>query len=141
MPTAGIVNSSKVKIWTGSSTPVAVACLTDASFSISAEMRDTSCKDTDQFGAVLPGKISATLSGSGLWAFDAASGANANVLHAAILASTQISWVFGTGVTGDPKYSGVGYLTSLELGSPGSFDNCTYSFEIQVSGAWTQTTY
>jgi Phage tail tube protein len=135
MPTTGIVNSSLLKIRTGA-TPVAMACLTDASFSASADMRDTSCKDTNAYSTMLPGKKSATLSGSGLWAFDAGATANAKVMHDALKAGTLITWSMSTGVTGDPDINGTGYVTSFEGASPGSFDNCTYSFELAVYGEW-----
>jgi hypothetical protein len=118
-----------------------MACLTDANFSISAEMRDTTCKETDGYAARLPSMRSATLSGSGLWAFDSASASNPAVIETAILNRTALTWTFGTGVTGDPKRAGTGYATKLELASPGFEENATYSFEISVTGAWTTTTY
>lgn len=135
MPTTGVPNSSFLKLRIGA-TPVALACLTDASFSAQADQRDTSCKDTGSYMTSEPGKKSATLSVSGLWRFDAGSTSNAKVLHDALKADTLLTWSFSTGVSGDPDINGTGYVTSFEANSPGSFENTTYSAELQVYGEW-----
>lgn len=140
MPTAGIVLTNKIKLLIGS-TPVAMACLTQVSFDASAAMRDTSCFETDAYGAVLPSKKEAKISASGLWAFDAAVGGNAKVMHDAIINDTPLTFSFGTGVTGDPKISGTAFCSSFKADASGLFENCTYSIELMVSGAWTWTTF
>jgi hypothetical protein len=51
------------------------------------------------------------------------------------------TWIAGTGVSGDPKLSGEGYFTSLEVGSPDQENNCTWSCTLQGNGQWYEGTF
>jgi hypothetical protein len=48
--------------------------------------------------------------------------------------------VFQTGTTGDAKYSGSGYVSSLQIQSSGNDEAVTFSAEFQGTGALTQAT-
>lgn len=132
--------SNDLKIWVGG-TPVAFACLTQTSFEATRDMRDTSCFDSNQYAAVLPSKASAKLSGAGLWDFAAGATSNGLLGHTNLKAGTEVDWEFGTSETGEPRFSGTGYFTSWKAEASGNFENVTYSFEIMVTGEWTQDLY
>lgn len=48
--------------------------------------------------------------------------------------------VFQTGVTGDKKYSGTTYVSSLALNSSGNDEAVTFDFELQGTGALAEAT-
>lgn len=140
MPTTGNPNSTLVKIRIGA-TPVAIAKLTDASLSVNGDMRDVSSKDSPGWKEILPGQNSFSLSGGGLVDYGAAAGANHSALLAAITGKSVLKWEFGSGVTGDPKYSGDCYVTQWESASPSQEDNTTFQFSLEGTGALTVGTY
>lgn len=138
MATTGTVNSKLLKIYyeVPPTTEVAITCQTNAEFSINNEVFDVTCKDSGQWREVIPGQSTATLSGELLVAYDSANGHD-EILDD-IIAQTKIGWVFGTGVTGDTRLSGLGYFTSASVSAPGQNEGVTMSFEITVTGAVTK---
>lgn len=116
----------------------AITCQTDASISMSTNMFETTCKDSAANSAFLPGSKSWTASGSGNLAFDAIYGAEE--LFAAWDAQTSMSIVFQTAVTGDKKYSGSAYITSLNINSSGNDEAVTFDYELQGTGALAEAT-
>lgn len=116
----------------------AITCQTDASISMSTNMFETTCKDSAANSAFLPGSKSWTASGSGSLAFDATYGAEE--LFAAWDAQTSMSIVFQTAVTGDKKYSGSAYITSLNINSSGNDEAVTFDYELQGTGALAEAT-
>lgn len=116
----------------------AITCQTDASISMSTNMFETTCKDSAANSAFLPGSKSWTASGSGNLAFDATYGAEE--LFAAWDAQTSMSIVFQTAVTGDKKYSGSAYITSLNINSSGNDEAVTFDYELQGTGALAEAT-
>ena len=132
MATTGTVNSRIMKIYTGSAPGTAITCLTDASISMSTEMRDVTCKDSDGWNDALPARRSWTMSAEGNFAYDAANGARE--LWEAWNNQTNLTLAFKTSESGDYSYTGSGYLTSLEFSAPGTDENVTFSFELEGVG-------
>ena len=136
--TVGTVLAKSMKLYIGTSTPVAVTCQVDASISMSTNMIQTSCKDSGADGAYLPGEKSWTASGSGNFAFDATYGESQ--LFAAWKDQTVVAVVFQNTVVGDKKYSGNTYITSLSFNSSGNDEAVTFDFELQGTGALVEAT-
>lgn len=127
MATAGNVNSSAMKIYTGG-TPAAITCLVDTELNMNMEMRDITCKDDAENVNKLPGLTSWDMSFSGMLAFDATNGFSA--LFTIWKNRTQTAVVWQNAVTGDKKYSGNAYLTNLKGSAQGTNQSTTFS------GAW-----
>lgn len=140
MATTGNPNSTLVKIWTGA-TPVALAKLTDASLAVNGATRDITTKDSSGWMEKLPAIKSWSMKGSALVAYDAGATSNTALLLTALTAGTAVTVTFGTGVTGDPKYSGSAYVTSWDSASPGFEANTAVSFNLEGTGALTVGTY
>lgn len=141
MATTGTVNTKLLKIFyeVPPATEVAITCQTNAEFSINNEVFDVTCKDSGQWREVIPGQSTATLSGELFVAYDSANGHD-EILDD-LIAQTKIGWVFGTGVQGDTRLSGLGYFTSASISAPGQNEGVTMSFEITVTGAVTKGTF
>lgn len=135
MATTGTVNSTIMKVWVGGT---AITCLTDATISFTMEPRDTTCKDSNSYTNVLPGKKSWEVGGSANFAYDAANGFA--VLFAAYLAGTKLAVAWGSSVTGDVQYGGDAYLTSLSGNASGSDENTTFDFTLMGVDAPEGTT-
>ena len=137
MATTGVVNSTLMVIKVGSST---VACLTDASLSMTQESRDTTCKDSSSWTNVLAAKRSWEVSGTGLFAYDATYGGKdlATLFIGGQSTLSTIKW--GTTVSGDTIYSGTALLTSLSLNGAGTDENTTFEFTFQGVGALAAST-
>lgn len=140
MATAGVINSRLLRVYVGS-TPVAVACATDAQITFSSELRDTTCKDTGGWRDILPGLKSAQVTTSGLYKDDDAPTDGGFVdLYDDWDASTQVTLRMSTEVTGDTFWSMPAYITNLELNSSGVDENVTYSATFEVAGTITKDT-
>lgn len=140
MPTTGIINSTAMAVYvnTTGTTYVKIAYSTDASISISSSLRDITTKDSFAWREVLPGLRSATISISALYEMQAATqGVHATTkpLWGALDGRTSLTVRFMTAVTGDQYFTVTGYISSLELNSPGLEDNGTYSCTIEATGA------
>lgn len=133
MATTGTVLAKNMKLYIGST---AITCQVDASLSMSTNMFETTCKDSAANSAFLPGTKSWTVSGSGNFAFDATLGfASTGGLFEYWDDQTSASLVFQTAVSGDKKYSGTAYISSLTLNSSGNDEAVTFEFEFQGTGA------
>lgn len=135
MATTGTVLAKNMKIYIGSS---AIDCQVNANISLSTNMFQTTCKDSASNEEFLPGNKSWTISGSGNLKFDATTGWSQ--LFSAWTGATSTALVFQTSVTGDKKYSGSGYISSLSLTSNGNDEAVTFDFEFQGTGALTEAT-
>jgi TP901-1 family phage major tail protein len=140
MPTLKPINSSLLTVWTSANgtTWTAIAECNDASISFSHATRDVTTKSSGGFKATLEGLREASISGSGLYAYDSVNGPD--TLFTTYLNRTQVWIRLSTEVTGDKTYKAQAYITSLELASPSSEDTATYSVEFEVTGAFTQET-
>lgn len=138
MPTNGKFDARLLKIYTGGS-PVAITHQTNASLSCSADMIDVTTKDSGGDRELLPGTRSWTMSGEAMLAYDAAN--NYSALFAAWKNGTALTVVIQTGVTGDKKYSGSGYLSSLEQTASGAGgDAVSFSYTLEGTGGLTEAT-
>jgi len=135
MATAGTILAKNMKIYIGSA---AIDCQVNASMSLSTATFETTCKDSAANSEFLPGVKSWTISGSGNLKFDATT--NWSVLFAAWTNRTSTALVFQTAVSGDKKYSGNAYITSLSLTSNGNDEAVTFDFEFQGTGALAEGT-
>lgn len=136
-----VLNSKMLKIYydDDGGTPAAITCLTDAELTINNEVFDVTCKDSGQWRDVIPAQSTATLSGTFYVDYAAANGHDE--IATDTIAQELIDWEFGTGTTGDTKFSGGGYFTSFSVSSSGTNEGVSGSFEITVTGAVTQGTY
>jgi hypothetical protein len=129
------VLAKNMKLYTGA-TPAAITCQVDASISTSTNMFETTCKDSSAVSEFLPGAKSWTASVTGNVDFAATNGVEE--LFTAWTNQTSVALVFQTGTTGDSKYSGSGYVSSLQIQSSGNDEAVTFSAEFQGTGALTQ---
>jgi len=129
------VLAKNMKLYTGA-TPAAITCQVDASISTSTNMFETTCKDSSAVSEFLPGAKSWTASVTGNVDFAATNGVEE--LFTAWTNQTSVALVFQTGTVGDAKYSGSGYVSSLQIQSSGNDEAVTFSAEFQGTGALTQ---
>lgn len=101
-------------------------------------MRDVTTKDSDDWKEQRPTIKEYTIPFTGLASKDAAQGFEE--AFALLDAGTLCTWSWGTGVTGEPKWSGSGYLGSLNFKAPHD-GNVEFDGEIQGSGAATKGTF
>lgn len=143
MATTNVTNSTLFVFKAGSAGSVQVSHLTDFTISDSMEPRDITTKDSGGHRYLLEGLRSYELSIAGLVAFDATLGVytSSTGIRTILQARTVQTWIAGTGVSGDPKLSGDGYWTSLEVSSPDSEANCTFSATLQGTGQYYQGTF
>ena len=137
--TTGIINSSSIRVFTGTTqgAEVVVDNVTECSISMSTDMRDITTKTSGGWRELLPGLKSASLSLSGLFAEDAANGYNqlvANQIAGELLYIEFTNTGTGsTGNAGDEQFTVSGYITSLEQ-SAGVEDNVGFSLSVEVTG-------
>lgn len=132
--TAGIVNAKILTIYKNvSGVQTAIACATSASISFEKEMRETTCKESGDYRTYLPSFMNATMSFSGLFAYDATN-YSAEDIYTDLAAGTSITVRFSTENTGDIYWSASGYVTSLSIESGQNGENVTYSGSIQLTG-------
>ena len=120
MATTGTVEGNLVGVYINSSL---IACATNASLSISNDMIDVTCKDSDGARAVLPGVQNIQISVEGLTAYN--NHGRSELIDAAI-DKTELTLKFGSGVSGDPYVQVDGYISSFEE-SAGVNDVTTFS--------------
>jgi predicted secreted protein len=143
MATTGVVNTTLFTFRAGASGGTVVSNQNDFSISFTHEPRDTTTKDSGGYRTLLEGLRSYEVSVSGLLAFNDSLSVFTSTtgLNAVLKARTMQTWIAGTGVSGDPKLSGEGYFTSLEVGSPDQENNCTWSCTLQGNGQWYEGTF
>ena len=112
-------------------------------FTVNHEPRDITTKDSGGWRELLEGLRSYEISFAGLIKFDATLGVFTTTtgVEAVLRGRTQQTWIMGTGVSGDPKLSGDGYFTSLEIGSPDQESNLTFSCNLQGTGQYYVGTF
>ena len=137
--TTGIINSSSIRVFTGttSGAEVVVDNVTECSISMSTDMRDITTKTSGGWRELLPGLKSASLSLSGLFAEDSTNGYNQLVDNQIAGELLYIEFTnTGAGVVGnqgDEQFTVSGYITSLEQ-SAGVEDNVGFSLSVEVTG-------
>lgn len=135
--TVGVVNTNLMRISTGA-TPTSITCQTNAELKVTNGTRQTVCKEIGQWDSYLYATSNWTMSGEALFSYDATNGGVAIFDIAA--GQTTIALVYGSGVTGDVKWSGTALVTEWTLSSQGTNENVTYSYTLQGTGALTKGT-
>ena len=138
MATTGKINTTLLRIYTGTAPGTAITHSTDASLTFSMATRDATTKDSAGWEEVLEGLRSWEMSGTAMLAWDAANGVDE--LSTIAIARTATTIRFSTNVTGDTVWSGSGYITSLEKASPGQEETANYSFTFKGTAVLTQAT-
>lgn len=139
----GILNGTEIKIYVNGTL---VAYATSGSLSVSMDTRETTGLYSQAWKTIVEGDRSWSVDLDGMYAWETDGGAspkNADWLFKNHLKSRTIfSIVFGTrdNQSGDVKYSGQAFLTSLSM-SGGIEDSATFSASFEGNGELTQTEY
>ena len=142
MATDGVINGTKFGVYVAGTK---VAYATSASISMNHNLRDTSTKDSGGWRDQLEGQRDWEVSVEGMLIFTnldgtAVTGLTANELYSSyIYARTQFELKFSTEVTGDIKWSGQAFLTSLSADTPNE-DSSTWSGSFSGTGELVQAT-
>lgn len=140
MATTGPVNGTLISIYkdvSGSLKKIANA--TSHSFDVSKDMIDVTSKDSAGAKEFIAGEYGYTLNVEAIFEDDASVGATQQSfkdLATDLLAGTLLTIVISTNVTGDEKYTGTAFFTSLSLTAPNN-DKATWTGTLQGSGALT----
>ena len=140
MATTGPVNGTLISIYkdvSGSLKKIANA--TSHSFDVSKDMIDVTSKDSAGAKEFIAGEYGYTLNVEAIFEDDASVGATQQSfkdLATDLLAGTLLTIVISTNVTGDEKYTGTAFFTSLSLSAPNN-DKATWTGTLQGSGALT----
>ena len=119
---------------------VTLACATDATMSLSTELRDTTCKDTGGWRDLLSGLKSGSFSTTGLFIdTDAPADAGFTDLFTAWNTGDPVDMEFTTNVTGDTVWSCSVIITQLEMNAPGVNQNVTWSATFEIAGTVTMS--
>lgn len=137
--TAGIINSSNIRVFLGTTndSEVVIDHVTECSISMTTDMRDITTKTSAGYRELLPGLKSASMSVSGLFAENATNGYNQLIDHQ--LAGDKLFVIFtntGGGAVanqGDEQFDIEGFISSLEQ-TAGVEDNVGFSMTIEVTG-------
>ena len=142
MATNGVINGTKFGVY-AAGTKIAYA--TSASISMNHNLRDTSTKDSSGWRDQLEAQRDWEVSVEGMLIFvDGSGGAIANLtmneLYSTYIATrTEFTLMFSTEESGDIKWSGQAFLTSLSADTPNE-DSSTWSGSFSGTGALTQAT-
>lgn len=112
-------------------------CISTQSLDFTADMIDTTCKDTGSFKTFEPGEKSGTLTAELLYNYSAPEG----VVTAFDdwKAGTQVSWKYGNFETGEGYFYGEGFVESISMSAPKN-DVATATVTIQITGEPGTTT-
>lgn len=140
MATDGVINGTKFAVYAGTTK---VAYATSASITMNHNLRDTSTKDSGGWRDQLEGQRDWEVSVEGMLIFtnldgSAITGLTMNELYTAYIATRDsFTLKFSTEVSGDIKWSGTAFLTSLSADTPNE-DSSTWSGSFSGSGSLTQ---
>ena len=138
MATTGVINTTLLRVYVGS---VAYACAVDAALSFTRDLRDATCKDSGSWRDILPGRMSGTVTLTGLYKdTDAPTDGGAIDIYDDFVAGTNVTILYSTEVSGDTYWSCPAYITAWGLSSSGSEDNVTYDATFELTGAATKGT-
>lgn len=142
MATNGVINGTKFGVY-AAGTKIAYA--TAASISMNHNLRDTSTKDSGGWKDQLEGQRDWECSVEGMVIFvDSSGGAIAGLTmnelyNTYIETRTEFELIFETTVTGDVKWTGNAFMSSLSADTPNE-DSSTWSASFSGTGALTQGT-
>lgn len=121
------------------STTTQIINLLGNSISLTTDTREVTTKDSGTYKEHLPTRNDATIDFEGLYTTTATAAGFEDLLGWKE-AGSLVYWELGTGVTGSPKWTGTGYITSLDVDAPDG-DNVTFSGSIQSTGTITVGSY
>ena len=136
MATSGVFNGTLLSVQIGGSK---LFNSTSASMSLSMDAPEATTKDSGGFQEVIAGVKSGEISFDGLVAYDSVSGIQIGDVADDLLAGTEVTWEFSTDVTGDNKYTGSGYISSVEITAEAE-SPVSYSGTIITTGSITKGT-
>lgn len=136
MATSGVFNGTLLSVQIGGSK---LFNSTSASMSLSMDAPEATTKDSGGFQEVIAGVKSGEISFDGLVAYDTVSGIQIGDVADDLLAGTEVTWEFSTDVTGDNKYTGSGYISSVEITAEAE-SPVSYSGTIITTGSITKGT-
>lgn len=117
---------------------VKVTHSTNATLSISQDVRDVTTKDVSRWKSNLEGLASWEISGEFFYAEDATEGFTHS--FADLNTGTAVTAMYSTGVSGDKTYSGSAYITSMSRTAGTDSDTETWSITLTGAGTLTEGT-
>jgi len=141
MATTGVINGTNFAVY-AAGTKIAYA--TSASITMNHNLRDTSTKDSSGWRDQLEGQRDWEVSVEGMLIFAESGGAIAGLtmdeLYTTYIATRDsFELKFSTEETGDIKWTGDAFMTSLAADTPNE-DSSTWSGSFSGTGALTQAT-
>ena len=134
MATSGSFNGTQMLLYIDG---VAVGAATSHTLNVNAEMIDATTKSSAGWKDVLPGLRDWSMDTENLVQFDATEGIDES--FADLGARTQVVLKFSTEVTGDSRWTGSAYVTSISINAPME-DVVSYSMSFAGDGALTLET-
>lgn len=140
MATSGIVNGTKFGVYNGA---VLIAYATSGSVSINHSARETSNKESAGWKEIMEGQRDWEISCEGMVAFltlagAAVSGTTMDELFTTNIATrTPLTIAFESSETGDYKWSGSCYVSSISMDAPNE-ESTTYSCSFTGTSVLTQ---
>lgn len=128
-------NSTKFKLLIGT-TPVAIACQTDTSFSVQRDMVETSCKDFNGFRTYRPGAKGASANVEGIVQTPAGTTDPATLLNS-LLNGDLLTVEVSSDEAGVPGLSGSAYVENYEQTGSGIEGMVTFSGTLRFSGSFS----
>lgn len=141
MATNGVINGTMFGVYVAGTK---IGYATSASISMNHNLRDTSTKDSAGWRDQMEGQRDWEVSTEGMVIFTTSGGAIADLtmdeLYSTYIATrTEFELVFQTAVSGDIKWTGQAWMTSLSADTPNE-DSSTWSASFSGTGALTQAT-
>jgi predicted secreted protein len=134
MATTGIVNGTLLTIEVDGDK---LLNSTSASLSLTLDTPEATTKDSGGFQDLIAGVKSGEISFEGLLAYDSGSGVQIGDISGELISGTSVTWEFSTDVSGDDKYSGNGFISSIEITADMEAP-VSYSGTIVTTGTITQ---
>ena len=146
MATSGVINGTKFGIYDASSgSAVLVAYATSGSISINQSVRETSNKESGGWKEVMEGQRDWEVSVEGMVALKTLAGAAVagstvdEIFTAYIATRGTFDISFESSESGDKKWSGKGYISSISMDAPNE-ESTTYSCSFVGTSTLTQAT-
>lgn len=134
MATTGIFNGSLLSVKVSGSK---LLNSTSCSLSLSVDTPEATTKDSGGFQELIAGVKSGEITFEGLVAYDSGSGVQIGDISDELIAGTKVTWEFSTDVSGDDRYSGEGFISSIEI-TADMESPVSYSGTIVTTGTITQ---
>lgn len=131
--TTGKINGTLILVDAEGTT---IGCSTNATFNMTNERLETTCKDDNGAKTYTAGSQDWNLSVEGISIFETPS--NISTILAAVKGQTIITWTWGTGNADDPTIEGEGFIDNFDWNAPLN-EPSTWSFTVAATGDVTIT--